>query len=103
MHREQDGYSGFPKDDDDDDSDDKDDDDSDDSSSSDDGDSDGDGDGGGGHTAAVSFALTTTADLHFLANVCHCAETLPLHSKSEHLELLAEAAADVNGITPSAS
>lgn len=55
--------------------------------SSDGDDSDG-GDGGGSHTAA--FALTTTADLHFLANLCVCAEELPLHSKSEHRELVAE-------------
>jgi hypothetical protein len=96
-HREHDGQSGFPKDDDDDD--DSDGDDDSDDSSSDDGDSDdGDGDGGSGHTAAV-FALTTTADLHFLANVCHCAEVLPLHSKSEHRELLVEAASDED-VTP---
>jgi hypothetical protein len=99
-HREQDGQSGFPRNNDDDSDDD--DDDSDDSSSSDGGSDGGDsgGDGGGGHTASVVFALTTTADLHFLANVCHCAETLPLHSKSEHRELLAEAATDVDGVTP---
>lgn len=86
-HREQGpGQVGYPKDSDSDD----------DSSDSDsDGDSDGGdsgGDGGGGHTAAV--ALTTTADLHFLANLCSCAASLPLHSKSEHRELVAEAGAD---------
>jgi hypothetical protein len=91
------GYgSGFPRDDDDDDSDDDDDDSDDsdsDSDSSGDGDSDGDGDGGdggGSHTAALNLALSTTADLHFLANMCSCAESLPLHSKVEHRELVAE-------------
>ncbi|HEY6019046.1 MAG TPA: hypothetical protein VIY48_03875 [Candidatus Paceibacterota bacterium] len=86
-----------PKDYDDDSEDDDDsDDDSDDSDSSDsdsDGDSGGDGDsgdGGGSHTASA-FALTTTADLHFLANFCNCAAVLPLHSKSEHRELVVEA------------
>lgn len=84
---------------DDDDSDDGDDSDSDDDggdsdSDSSDGDSGGDGDGGGdggggGHTA--SFALSTTTDLHFLANFCNCAsEDIPLHSKVEHRELVAE-------------
>lgn len=106
-HHEQDGQSGFPKDDDDDDDDSSDSDDESDSDngSSDSGDDDSSGgsDGsssGGGHTAAAVAALTTTADLHFLANVCHCAEALPLHSKLEHRELQAEAAADVDGVTP---
>jgi hypothetical protein len=88
-------FSDSDDDDSDDDSDSDDDGDSDSSDSSSDGDSDGGdsgssgGDGGsGGHTA--SFALTTTADLHFLANICHCAEVLPLHSKVEHRELVAE-------------
>lgn len=70
------------------------DDDDDDSS---DGEDSGDGDGGSSHTAA--FALTTTADLHFLANLCACAGALPLHSKSEHRELRAEADT-TNGVTP---
>lgn len=101
-HHEQDNSGGnpFAKDDDDDDSDDDDDDDDDggDDDSSSDGDSDdggsdggdGGGDGGGGHTASVAYALTTTADLHFLANMCSCDESIPLHSKSEHREIQAE-------------
>ncbi len=76
------GQPGFPKD-----SDDGDGDDGDDSSSSG---ASSDGGGDGGHTASVAAALIATADLHFLANMCHCAETLPLHSKVEHRELLAE-------------
>ncbi|HEY6018897.1 MAG TPA: hypothetical protein VIY48_03110, partial [Candidatus Paceibacterota bacterium] len=111
-NRERDGISGFPKDsdddnDDDDDSDDKDSDDdsssdgdSSDSGDSDGGDSGGDGGGSGGHTAASVYALTTTADLHFLANMCSCDESLPLHSKSEHREMQAEAATHVDGVTP---
>jgi hypothetical protein len=74
------------------DNDDDDDDDSDGDSDSEDSDSDssdGDSDGGdGGHTASF---LTTTADLHFLANFCRCGEALPLHSQSEHRELQVEA------------
>ena len=90
------GQSGFPRNDDDDDDsdDDSDSDDSDsDDSGSDSGDSDGGdsgGDSGGGHTAAVSLAFSTTADLHFLANMCSCYEPLPLHSKLEHRDLVSE-------------
>jgi hypothetical protein len=90
------GQSGFPRDDDDDDDsdDDKDSDDSDsDEDDSDSGDSDSDGDSGdssGSHTASIALALSTTADLHFLANMCSCNESIPLHSKSEHRELVAE-------------
>lgn len=58
-------------------------------SSSSDGSSSGDG-GGGSHTAAIREALSITADLHFLANLCVCAEELPLHSKTEHRELVVE-------------
>ncbi len=101
--------------DDDDDDDDESDSSGDDDSSSDDGGSSGggDGSGGGGHTAAYAFALTTTADLHFLANMCSCDESIPLHSKGEHRELKAEAFAEekhestppgsrgpANGVTP---
>lgn len=73
--------------------------DDDDDSSSDGDDSSGDSDGGdgGSHTASFRLALTTTADLHFLANMCSCDESIPLHSQSEHRELVAEAA---NGVTP---
>jgi len=82
------GQVGYPKDSD------GDDDSGGDDSSSSDGDGSGDGsssgDGGGGHTASFAFALSTTADLHFLANMCRCVEEIPLHSKSEHRELVAE-------------
>lgn len=95
-HENKAGYP-VPKDnddnDDDGDSDDGDSSDSDGGESSDGGGDSGGGDGGsGGHTA--SFALSTTADLHFLANFCNCASSLPLHSKSEHRELVIEASAE---------
>lgn len=94
--------AGYPTDSDDDgDDSDSDDGDSDEGDSSDGGDSGGDGgssggDGGGGHTASLNaaFALSTTADLHFLANFCNCASVLPLHSKTEHRELVIEASAE---------
>lgn len=63
-------------------------------SSSDGGDSSSVGSSGGNSSGSSGGHISSVVDLHFLANLCSCASVLPLHSKSEHRELVVEAGAD---------